>query len=134
MCVALSHLIVEESAAPQPVVVCFSTMAHKGKAILWYSCNFTSVFLLVCLTPLTQSYNLRKALGRNQLNGLEGKILFANFFEKGRTGLPSSIQANWVGSSSAEDATDYQEDSAGGDSFVLLNYLMFMLSVSRSSI
>ncbi|CAL8379776.1 unnamed protein product [Gadus morhua 'NCC'] len=88
-------------------------MAHKGKATLWRSWSFTSAFLLVCLARLTQSYNLRKALGRNRENGHEGKILFGNFFEKGRTGLPTSIHANWNVTSSAEDAIGYQKDSSG---------------------
>ncbi|XP_056433561.1 uncharacterized protein LOC130371726 [Gadus chalcogrammus] len=88
-------------------------MAHKGKATPWRSWSFTSAFLLVCLAPLTKSYNLRKALGRNRENGHEGKILFGNFFEKGRTGLPTSIHANWNVTSSAEDAVGYQKDSSG---------------------
>ena len=88
-------------------------MAHKGKATPWRSWSFTSAFLLVCLAPLTQSYNLRKALGRNRENGHEGKILFGNFFEKGRTGLPTSIHARWNVTSSAEDAIGYQKDSSG---------------------
>ncbi|XP_030195679.1 proline-rich extensin-like protein EPR1 [Gadus morhua] len=88
-------------------------MAHKGKATLWRSWSLTSAFLLVCLARLTQSYNLRKALGRNRENGHEGKVLFGNFFEKGRTGLPTSIHANWNVTSSAEDAIGYQKDSSG---------------------
>ena len=111
-CLALSPLIVDE-AAPPLIVVWFSTMAHKGKATLWRSWSLTSAFLLVCLARLTQSYNLRKALGRNRENGHEGKVLFGNFFEKGRTGLPTSIHANWNVTSSAEDAIGYQKDSSG---------------------
>ncbi|XP_059893193.1 uncharacterized protein LOC132446758 [Gadus macrocephalus] len=88
-------------------------MAHKGKATPWRSWSLTSAFLLVCLAPLTQSYNLRKALGRNRENGHEGKILFGYFFEKGRTDLPTSIHANWNVTSSAEDAIGYQKDWSG---------------------
>ncbi|CAL8234429.1 unnamed protein product [Boreogadus saida] len=88
-------------------------MAHKWNATPWRSWSFTSAFLLVCLAPLTQSYNLRKALGRNRENGDEGKILFGNFFEKGRTDLPTSVHVNWNVTSSAEDAIGYQKDSSG---------------------
>ena len=131
MCVALSHMIVE--GVPL-VVVCFSGMAHKGKAKLRHSCNFISVLLVVCLAPLTKSYNLRKALGRNRQNGHEGKILFGNYFEKGRTSPPSSIQPNWVVSSSAEDTIDYQGDSAGGNSSFILSEVSRYLSRFHNSV
>lgn len=96
-------------------------MGHKGVAEVWRSFNIASAVLIVCLAPMTQSYNLRKALARNGQNGgtmlnyQEGKILFGNFFEKGRTGLPTSVRANWLVTSSADDTIDYQADSSGED-------------------
>lgn len=63
---------------------------------------------------MAQAYTLRKALGRKGQNGTmlnyeEGKILFGDFFERGRTGLPTSVHVE-------EDALDYQADAPGKES------------------
>lgn len=110
MCVTDTQLL------QRAVAVSFSTMARRGNAEARWGFSLTSVILIICLSPVTEAYKLRKATGRNRgsmLNYKEGTILFGNFFEKMETGLPTSEHANGVVASSVKDSIGYQADSAG---------------------
>lgn len=99
-------------------------MAYCGIVEAWW--GFTLV-ILVCLPPMAESYHLRKATGKNGASTSsykEGKILFGNFFEKRRTGLPISVHADGVMASSATDSIGYQADYAGRhELFVLVHFM-----------